>query len=149
MSVSGETTVYKSYYPKAAEINPQWVVIDAAGLTLGRITSQIAALLLGKHKPTFTPGVAMGDYVVVINAAHITVTGDRMNDKVYNHHSGYPGGLKTVSLRDQLKNRPDRVIRAAVWGMLPHNIMGRHIIKRLKIYGGAEHPHSAQVNAKA
>ncbi|GAB4501817.1 MAG: 50S ribosomal protein L13 [Anaerolineales bacterium] len=140
--------MYKSYYPKAAEIDSKWVLIDAAGLTLGRLTSQIAALLLGKHKPTFTPGVAMGDYVVVINAAHITVTGDRMNDKMYHHHSGFPGGLKTISLRDQLQTRPDRVIRAAVWGMLPHNKMGRHIIKRLKIYGGAEHPHTAQVSAQ-
>jgi large subunit ribosomal protein L13 len=122
-------------------------VIDAAGQTLGRVTSQIASLLLGKHKPTFTPGVPMGDYVVVINASHIAVTGDRMNSKMYHHHSGYPGGLKSVSLRDQLKNRPDRVIRAAVWGMLPHNKMGRQIIKRLKIYGGSEHPHGAQVEA--
>lgn len=140
--------MYKSYYPKAAEIQPKWVVIDAAGLTLGRITSQITALLLGKHKPTFTPGVPMGDYVVVLNASHITVTGDRLNSKMYNRHSGHPGGLKTISLRDQLKARPDRVIRAAVWGMLPHNKMGREIIKRLKVYSGAEHPHGAQVDAK-
>jgi large subunit ribosomal protein L13 len=140
--------VYKSYYPKAAEINSEWVVIDAAGQTLGRVTTQIAALLLGKHKPTFTPGVPMGDYVVVVNADHITVTGDRMNSKMYHHHSGYPGGLKSISLRDQLKSRPDRVIRAAVWGMLPHNKMGRQIIKRLKIYSGAEHPHEAQVAKK-
>lgn len=137
--------MYKSYYPKAAEINPQWVVIDAAGQTLGRITSQVAALLLGKHKPTFTPGVPLGDYVVVINAAHITVTGNRLNDKVYHHHSHYPGGLKSITLRDQLNTRPDRVIRSAVWGMLPHNKMGREIIKRLKVYGGSEHPHAAQV----
>ncbi len=140
--------MYKSYYPKAAEINPEWVVIDAAGQTLGRVTTQIAALLLGKHKPTFTPGVPMGDYVVVLNAAHITVTGDRMNTKIYHRHSGYPGGLKAISLRDQLQTRPDRVIRAAVWGMLPHNKMGRQIIKRLKIYAGAEHPHEAQVGKK-
>jgi large subunit ribosomal protein L13 len=146
--VSGETTVYKSYYPKAAEINSEWVVIDAAGQTLGRVTTQIAALLLGKHKPTFTPGVPMGDYVVVVNAADITVTGNRMDTKMYHHHSGYPGGLKSISLRDQLQQRPDRVIRAAVWGMIPHNKMGRQIIKRLKIYSGAEHPHEAQLGKK-
>jgi large subunit ribosomal protein L13 len=146
--VSGETTVYKSYYPKAAEINSEWVVIDAAGQTLGRVTTQIAALLLGKHKPTFTPGVPMGDYVVVVNAADITVTGNRMDTKMYHHHSGYPGGLKSISLRDQLQQRPDRVIRAAVWGMIPHNRMGRQIIKRLKIYSGAEHPHEAQLGKK-
>lgn len=137
--------MYKSYYPKAAEIKSDWSVVDANGQTLGRIVTQIAALLLGKHKPTFTPGVPMGDHVVVINAANITVTGRKMTDKIYNRHSGYPGGLKSISLRDQLSQHPDRVIRSAVWGMLPHNKMGRHVLKRLKIYSGAEHPHGAQV----
>lgn len=137
--------MYKSYYPKADEIQHEWVVVDVAGDTLGRITTKIAALLLGKHKPTFTPGVAMGDYVVVINASHIVTSSTKMTDKIYYKHSGYPGGLKSVILRDQLKNHPDRVIRAAVWGMLPHNKMGRHIIKRLKIYAAGEHPHGVQV----
>jgi large subunit ribosomal protein L13 len=137
--------VYKSYYPKAAEIKNDWVVVDAAGQTLGRVAAKVAALLIGKHKPTFTPGVPGGDNVVVINASYIVVTGKKMEEKMYNHHSGYPGGLKTVALRDQLKTYPDRVIRAAVWGMLPHNKMGRQIIKRLRVYGGAEHPHGAQV----
>ena len=137
--------MYKSYYPKADEIQNDWVVVDAAGQTLGRITTQIAALLLGKHKPTFTPGVPMGDNVVVINASHIVVTSTKMTDKKYYKHSGYPGGLKTVTLKDQLAGHPDRVIQAAVWGMLPHNKMGRHILKRLKVYSGAEHPHGAQV----
>jgi large subunit ribosomal protein L13 len=137
--------VYKSYYPKADEIQHDWVVVDAAGETLGRLTTKIAALLLGKHKPTFTPGVALGDNVVVVNASHIVTTSTKMSDKTYYKHSGYPGGLKSVILRDQLKNHPDRVIKSAVWGMLPHNKMGRHIIKRLKVYGGAEHPHGAQV----
>lgn len=137
--------MYKSYYPKADEIQNDWVVVDAAGQTLGRITTQIAALLLGKHKPTFTPGVPMGDNVVVINASHIVVTSTKMTDKKYYKHSGYPGGLKTVTLKDQLAGHPDRVIQAAVWGMLPHNKMGRHILKRLKVYGGAEHPHGVQV----
>jgi large subunit ribosomal protein L13 len=137
--------VYKSYYPKASEIENNWVVVDANGQTLGRLVTQIASLLLGKHKPTFTPGVPMGDYVVVVNAAGITVTGRKLEEKMYYRHSGYPGGLKSISLRDQLEQHPDRVIRSAVWGMLPHNKMGRHLLKRLKVYPGAEHPHGAQV----
>jgi len=144
----GETKVYKSYYPKAAEIDRQWLLVDANEETLGRLATKIAALLLGKHKPSFTPGVEMGDFVVVINAQKITVTGTRthtkMTEKMYHHHSGYPGGLKSITLRDLLSSHPDRVIRAAVWGMLPHNKMGRHLITRLKVYGGAEHSHSAQ-----
>jgi large subunit ribosomal protein L13 len=140
--------VYKSYYPKASEVQNNWLVVDAAGETLGRLTTKITALLLGKHKPTFTPGVAMGDYVVVINASQIVVTATKMEDKVYHKHSGYPGGLKSITLADQLKNHPDRVIQSAVWGMLPHNKMGRRVLKRLKVYGSAEHPHGAQVEAK-
>lgn len=137
--------MYKSYYPKADEIQNDWILVDAAGQTLGRLTTRITALLLGKHKPTFTPGVPMGDNVVVINATNIVVTSTKLTDKTYYKHSGYPGGLKSVTLRDQLQGHPDRVIQAAVWGMLPHNKMGRRILKRLKVYGGAEHPHSAQV----
>lgn len=140
--------MYKSYYPKASEIQNDWVVLDAAGQNLGRLTAQIAALLLGKHKPTFTPGVPMGDYVVVINASHITYTGSKETEKVYYKHSGHPGGLKSVSLRDQLNKHPDRVIRDAVWGMLPKNKFSRQIIKRLKVYGGAEHPHGAQTSPR-
>ncbi len=140
--------MYKSYYPKAAEIAPQWVLVDANGETLGRLATRLAALLLGKHKPTFTPGVELGDFVVVINAQKISVTGTRthskLTEKIYHHHSGYPGGLKSINLQQQLLKHPDRVIRSAVWGMLPHNRMGRHIIRHLKIYGGAEHPHTAQ-----
>ncbi|HKZ43941.1 MAG TPA: 50S ribosomal protein L13 [Anaerolineales bacterium] len=136
--------MYKSYYPKAAEISREWVLVDAAGQNLGRLATQIASLLLGKHKPTFTPGVEMGDFVVVINASEITVTGTKLDDKVYNHHSGYPGGLNSISLRDQLKKHPDRVISSAVWGMLPHNKMGKHLLKKLRVYSGAEHPHNTQ-----
>ena len=138
----------KTYYPKSADINREWLLVDANGKNLGRLATKVASLLLGKHKPGFTPGVEMGDFVIVINAQRITVTGTRthskLTEKFYHHHSGYPGGLKSISLRDQLKARPDRVIRAAVWGMLPHNKMARHIISRLKIYGGAEHLHGAQ-----
>jgi large subunit ribosomal protein L13 len=140
--------VYKSYYPKAAEINRQWLLVDAQGETLGRLATKVAALLLGKHKATFTPGVEMGDYVVVVNAQKIVVTGTRthskLTEKLYHHHSGYPGGLKTVSLKDQLQNHPDRVILSAVWGMLPHNKMGRHLMAHLRVFGGEEHPNFTQ-----
>lgn len=140
--------MYKTYYPKASEIDRKWFVVDANGENLGRLATRIAAVLLGKHKPTFTPGVEMGDYVVVVNAERITVTGTRttskMDSKIYYRHSGYPGGLKSVSLRDQLQKHPDRVVRAAVWGMLPHNRMGRSLLKRLKIYAGPDHPHGMQ-----
>lgn len=140
--------MYKTYYPKAGEIERKWFVVDASGQNLGRMAAAIARVLLGKHKPTFTPGVEMGDYVVVVNAGKVTVTGtktaSRLTTKTYYRHSGYPGGLKSISLRDQLKSRPDRAIRAAVWGMLPHNRRGRSILRRLKIYAEAEHPHTMQ-----
>jgi large subunit ribosomal protein L13 len=138
--------VYKSYYPKASEIERQWVLVDANGEILGRLATRIAHVLLGKHKPSFTPGVEMGDYVVVVNAERVTATGtktkSKMVTKMYHRHSGYPGGYKAISLRDQLQQHPDRVLRAAVWGMLPHNRMGRALLKRLKIYAGPNHPHS-------
>ena len=138
----------KTYYPKAAEIQRDWVVIDANGQNLGRLAARIAHVLLGKHKPTFTPGVEMGDFVVVVNTERVTVTGTRTNSKleskIYYSHSGYPGGLKSISLRDQLAQHPDRALRDAVWGMLPHNRMGRATLKRLKIYAGPNHPHQVQ-----
>ena len=137
--------MYKSYYPKASEIERNWVLVDANGQILGRLATRIAQVLLGKHKPSFTPGVEMGDYVVVVNAERVTATGTRtkskMVTKMYHRHSGYPGGYKAISLRDQLQQHPDRVLRAAVWGMLPHNRMGRALLKRLKIYAGPDHPH--------
>jgi large subunit ribosomal protein L13 len=133
----------KTFVPKG-KVEPEWLLVDARDQTLGRLATQIAHFLLGKHKPSFTPGVQMGDVVVVINAQQITVTGNRMEEKFYHKHSGYPGGLKSISLRDQLRTHPDRVIRSAVWGMLPHNKVGRELIKRLKVYGGNEHPHEAQ-----
>ena len=134
----------KTYYPKAGEISQEWILVDANDQNLGRLATQIATLLLGKHKPNFTPGVEMGDYVVVINAERIRVTGKKMVEKKYYRHSNYPGGLRTVSLQDQLGKHPDRVIKSAVWGMLPHNKIGRRLIKNLKIYAGPEHPHAAQ-----
>lgn len=133
----------KTFVPKG-QPERQWILVDAGAQTLGRVATQIACLLLGKHKPTFTPGVAGGDFVVVINASNIRVTGNRLNDKTYYAHSGYPGGLKSVGLKEQLRTHPDRVIRSAVWGMLPHNKVGRRLIKNLRVFAGSEHPHQAQ-----
>ncbi len=134
----------KTYIPKAAEMTHDWILIDANDQNLGRLATQIAVLLLGKHKPNFTPGMETGDFVVVINCERVRVTGNKMDEKFYYRYSGYPSGLKEISLRDQLRRFPDRVIRSAVWGMLPHNKYGRKIIKNLKIYAGPEHPHEAQ-----
>jgi large subunit ribosomal protein L13 len=137
-------TVDKTFVPKANDRKSDWVLVDANGQGLGRLATIIAATLMGKNKPTFTPGVDLGDFVVVVNAQSLELTVKRMDTKFYYHHSGYPGGLKTVGLREQLHVHPDRVIRAAVWGMLPHNKYGRKILKKLKIYPGSEHPHAAQ-----
>jgi large subunit ribosomal protein L13 len=133
----------KTYVPKGKP-ESDWILVDAKDQGIGRLATQITHYLLGKHKPTFTPGVDVGDFVVVINAKALMITNKRMDDKVYYRHSNYPGGLTATSLRDQMKNRPDRVIRAAVWGMLPHNKLGRRLIKKLKIYAGEGHPHDAQ-----
>jgi len=135
--------VDKTYVPKGI-VEPKWLLVDVNDQGLGRVATQISQYLMGKHKPEFTPGVEMGDFVVVINASHLRLTNKRMDDKSYNKHSGYPGGLKTVTLRTQLRTHPDRVIRAAVWGMIPHNKLGRQLIRKLKIYAGNEHPHEAQ-----
>ncbi len=118
--------------------------MDANGQSLGRLATQIASLLLGKNKPNYTPGMDTGDYVIVINCEKVTVTGKKTEEKIYYKHSQYPGGLSTISLRKQLEKHPERVIRSAVWGMLPHNKFGRQIIKKLKAYAGTEHPHEAQ-----
>lgn len=134
----------KTYYPKPGDVERRWYVVDAADQTLGRLATRVARTLLGKDKPEYTPGVDVGDFVVVINAADVSVTGKKLDDKIYYRHSGYPGGLKQVPLREQLEKHPERVIEAAVWGMLPHNRHGRKLIKKLKVYAGSEHPHSAQ-----
>lgn len=134
----------KTYVPKSGDVTHEWKLVDANGKNLGRLATQISIILLGKDKPTFTPGVDTGDYVIVVNAEHITVTGNKLDDKYYYRHTGYPGGLKKINLRDQLAKHPDRVIRQAVWGMLPHNRMGRKLLKKLKIYAGTDHPHQAQ-----
>lgn len=136
--------VEKTYYPKEGDITHEWFVVDANDQNLGRLASQIATYLIGKHKPTFTPGVDTGDFVIVINAERVRVTGNKLDDKVYYRHTGYPGGIKEITLRQQLNKFPERVIHKAVWGMLPHNKLGRKMIKKLKVYAGPEHPHNAQ-----
>lgn len=137
-------SVDKTYVPKASEITQDWMLVDANDQNLGRLATQIASVLLGKHKPNFMPGMETGDFVIVVNCEHIRVTGKKLEEKFYYTNSGYPGGLKTTSLRQQLAKHPDRVIRSAVWGMLPHNKYGRQVIKRLKVYAGPDHPHQAQ-----
>lgn len=134
----------KTYVPKSGDLSQDWLLVDANDQNLGRLATRIASLLLGKHKPNFTPGVEVGDFVVVVNAERVRVTGNKLDEKIYYRHSNYPGGLKEISLRQQLAKHPDRVLRSAVWGMLPHNKLGRKLIKNLKIYAGPDHPHAAQ-----
>jgi large subunit ribosomal protein L13 len=134
----------KTYSAKPGEIEREWYLVDAEGLTLGRLATQIADRLRGKGKAAFTPHVDTGDFVVVINAEKIHVTGNKLEDKKYYKHSGYPGGLRTRSLREQLDRRPTEVLRVAVKGMLPRNRLGRAQLTKLKIYAGPEHPHEAQ-----
>lgn len=134
----------KTFITKPAEVEHNWVIVDAEGQTLGRLASRIATILRGKHKPGFSPSVDCGDYVIVINAEKIHVTGNRLDQKMYYRHSGYPGGLTEISLRDQLEKFPTRPVEAAVKGMLPKNKLGRKIFRKLKVYAGSEHPHGAQ-----
>jgi large subunit ribosomal protein L13 len=135
----------KTYSAKAADLQPQWYVIDAEGKILGRLASQIAQILRGKHKPTFTPHLQSGDFVIVINADKIAVTGRRLDQKIYYRHSQYPGGLKQKTLRQTLEGKyPERALIHAVRGMVMHNRLGAHIMSRLKVYAGPTHPHQAQ-----
>ncbi|HCJ11288.1 MAG TPA: 50S ribosomal protein L13 [Clostridiales bacterium] len=134
----------RTYVAKPSEIQRRWYVVDAEGKTLGRLASRIAAILRGKHKPTYTPFLDTGDYVIVINADKVVVTGDKAEGKLYYRHSGYPGGLKTTTFRRMMQTRPERVIEIAVRGMLPHNRLGRAMAKKLKVYAGPVHPHEAQ-----
>ena len=133
----------KTYVLKGSP-ESQWMMVDANNQSLGRLATKIAYMLLGKHKPTYTPGVMMGDFVVVINASKLNIAQKRLDEKKYYTVSGYPGGIRTFGMRDLMDRHPDRIIRAAVWGMLPHNKVGRQLIKRLKVYSGEEHPHTAQ-----
>jgi large subunit ribosomal protein L13 len=134
----------KTFTAKPHEIERKWFVVDAQGQTLGRLAAQVATVLRGKHKPIYTPHVDCGDYVIVVNADKIHVTGQKLDDKIYYRHSNYPGGLKQVTLRRQLQTHPERVIEAAVRGMLPKNRLGRKMFKKLKVYAGPDHPHQAQ-----
>jgi large subunit ribosomal protein L13 len=134
----------KTHSTKPSDIKREWYLVDAEGKTLGRLASEIAKVLRGKTKPIYTPHLDTGDYVIVVNAEKIHVTGKKKDQKFYHRHSGYPGGLTSISLREQLKRHPTRVIRSAVWGMIPHNRLGRATIRKLKVYAGDSHPHQAQ-----
>lgn len=134
----------RTFTAKEAEVERDWYVIDAEGQTLGRLASRIAPILKGKHKPIYTPHLDCGDFVVVVNARKVRVTGRKLDQKFYHHHSGYPGGLTSINLRDQLGRYPERVIQSAIRGMLPKNKLGRRMIKKLKVYAGDSHPHQAQ-----
>ena len=134
----------KTFSAKPAEVRRDWYVVDATGQTLGRLSTEIARRLRGKHKPVYTPHVDTGDYIVVVNAEKIRVTGKKMQDKIYYHHTGYIGNLKSISLEDLLDKAPEQVITKAVKGMLPKNKLGAAMIKKLRVFAGPEHTHSAQ-----
>jgi large subunit ribosomal protein L13 len=135
---------FKTYTPSADTLERKWWVVDAAGMTLGRLASRVAHILRGKHKTVFAPHLDTGDFVIVLNSDKVTVTGDRMDTKLYRRHSQYPGGFKETTMRDLMVKHSDRVIEIAVKGMLPHNKLGRQMIKKLKVFKGNEHPHAAQ-----
>ncbi len=134
----------KSYMARKLEVPRQWYVVDAQGKVLGRLASRVAMILRGKTKATFTPHMDAGDFVVVVNAAQVMLTGRKLDQKCYYRHSGYPGGLKTTTARQMLQRKPEEILRHAVRGMLPKNSLGRSLLKKLKIYAGGEHPHQAQ-----
>jgi large subunit ribosomal protein L13 len=140
----GNHPFVKTYVATPSDRERNWLLVDAEGQTLGRLATQIADALRGKRKPTYTPHIDTGDFVVVINAEKISVTGGKLHSKLYHRHSGYPGGLKTRTLNDMLERRPEEVIRIAVKGMLPRNRLGRKQLTKLKVYAGPDHPHAAQ-----
>lgn len=136
--------VMRTYVPRASEIRRDWWIVDASGRTLGRLATAVATRLTGKHKPSYTPHMDTGDHVIVINASKVVMTGNKLRDKIYYTHTGYPGGLRSITAGKQLATRPDRVIEDAVWGMLPKGSLGRAMYRKLKVYAGSEHPHAAQ-----
>ena len=138
------TEAGKTHVVKAGDIQRQWHVIDADGATLGRLSTQVAVLLRGKHKTTFTPSLDTGDPVIIVNAAKVKVTGKKLQDKMYVRHSGYPGGFRSENLERLLSRRPEEVIRRAVRGMLPQNRLGEQMMRKLHVYAGSDHPHAAQ-----
>jgi large subunit ribosomal protein L13 len=133
-----------TYVPKRGEVAREWWVVDAAGMTLGRLSSAVASRLMGKHKPTYTPFLDTGDHVVVLNASKVRLTGRKLADKMYRWHTNYPGGLKEVPAGKLLARRPEKVVEEAVWGMLPKGPLGRQMVRKLKVYAGDKHPHEAQ-----
>ena len=134
----------KTQFTKKSDIDRKWYVVDAKDIVLGKLAVKVAVHLRGKNKPVFTPNSDTGDFIIVINAEKIKLTGNKVNDKVYYHHSGYIGGIKAKTAKELLENKPETIIEKAVWGMLPKNRLGRAMIKKLKVYRGAEHPHQAQ-----
>jgi large subunit ribosomal protein L13 len=136
--------VEKTFVTKKEDVQREWFVVDATGQTLGRLATRVARMLRGKHKPIYSPSIDTGDYVIVVNAEKIHVTGRKLDQKVYYRHTGYPGGLKEITLRNLLQKHPTRVVEHAVRGMLPKNRLGRRMIKKLKVYAGPNHPHEAQ-----
>jgi large subunit ribosomal protein L13 len=140
--------VNTTFMANPQNVTRKWLVVDAEGKTLGRLASQIAAILRGKHKPTFTPHTDTGDFVIIVNAEKIHLTGHKMTDKIYRRHTGYPGGMKEVAAKDLLERRPTRALELAIKGMLPHNRLGADMYRKLKVYAGPEHPHAAQMPEK-
>jgi len=138
----------RTYFPKKGDIEPKWFIIDAEGKVLGRLSTTIANILTGKNKPIYTPFLDTGDHVIVINAEKVRLTGKKETDKLYRHHSGYPGGLKESAARFVRAEKPETMIEEAVWGMLPKNKLGRKMLKKLKVYRGTNHPHQAQMPEK-
>ncbi len=134
----------KTYSPKIAEIERQWHIVDAEGLCLGRLASRVASVLRGKHKPTYTPHADTGDFVIVTNASKVVLTGRKEDQKIYYSHTGRPGSLRSENVRRRRVRRPIKIVEDAVWGMLPKNRLGRRLLRKLKVYAGAEHPHQAQ-----
>jgi large subunit ribosomal protein L13 len=141
--VGGKLT-QKTFSPTPADITHNWFVVDADGKTLGRLASEIAHILRGKHKPTYSPHMDMGDHVVVVNAEKIRVTGRKAEQKIYYRHTGHHGGLKATPYSRMLEKHPDRILKKAIWGMLPHNVLGRQVFKKLRVYAGPDHRHEAQ-----
>jgi large subunit ribosomal protein L13 len=135
----------KTYFPKMGEIEKNWYLVNAEGATLGRLAATVASILRGKNKPTFTPYMDVGDFIIVVNAEKVKLTGNKLSQKTYYRHTGYPGGIKFMTARTMLDKKPEELVMYAVRGMLPKNSLGRQILKKLKVYKGSEHPHKAQM----
>lgn len=142
--MKGKVEEMKTCFAKKGEVERKWYLVDASDKVLGRLATRIATYLRGKHKTRFTPNIDTGDFIVVVNAEKVKLTGKKLDDKIYYHHTGYPGGIKAETARKRLQRKPESVIMDAVWGMLPKNRLGRAMLKKLKVYRGAEHPHESQ-----